>query len=176
MERTYHIIDLREIQEFMEEHWNPVERDDILGQCACGEMVTQDQTRCNACGLAIVWRGSRRWKNLFGNPEQAIRKLSLVQPWEMTSQYLADKAGIIGFNQADSEAWKKALRHIAEKDLISAIDFCYDKGDRGHGLLRHAMNIAARKTREELTKKRQRRKQVTQPDTSSPGEKYGPGA
>jgi hypothetical protein len=153
--QTYHTIDLREIREDMGEHYQAFRAGSYKGYCDCGEQVEQTALDCPVCGTRIIWLGSKVWKNLWGNPAHMISSLTIRTPSDSAGQYLFSRAGLVGFSsQTDLKDWQTATRALSQREMLETIDYCYNSGSRGHGLVRHAINTVKKRGKERRDQRR----------------------
>jgi hypothetical protein len=51
-------------------------------------------------------------------------------------------------NRTEAERWAVARRSLSEERLQEIVDACFKSGDRGRGLIRHAINWALKEAEE----------------------------
>ena len=143
-----HLIDLRVIRRELGSHYDPVEKDEYSGQCpVCEEMVSQSEDECS-CGNPIVWRGSKMWRSLYGDPDRALARLMIVVPEDKIGKRLVARAGLQGFaNKTEGKRWERAVKNIGEGDLIGIIDHAA-KTSAGRGMISFVLNMTDKRIRE----------------------------
>lgn len=127
---VFHEIDLRKIRQDLGDHYQASDRDVYEGLCQCDEFVTQavsDETRdgvplCPYCDIRIVWHGSRLWKQLYGSPADAAKRLAIYDPEDSLGLWLMDLALARGFaNKGELADWKHSLKYIDETRFKKAV-------------------------------------------------------
>jgi len=146
------VVDLLDIRESLGAHWNARERDSYEGQCAqCREAVSQSQNRCEYCGTVTIWRHSRVWKQLFGDPG-GVEKQLLSAPREPLGKWLCAKAGVKRFpNPHALRRWRSALANLDEHAIRGFVDYCEASLKRRNlnmrGLISFVLNTTDQKIR-----------------------------
>jgi len=150
-DRSFAIIDLADIREQLGSHFDRHKQDEYTGVCpVCSEDVPQDVDECPICGVRIVWRNSRVWKQLYGPPEAAIRRLSIVEPEDEASAELCRLAGVPGFaNRSEAKRWARAARKLGQRRMLSIARSAAEKRHRGRAVIAYALNLADKIAREE---------------------------
>ena len=157
----YHQIDLSEIKASLDSHYNRLDEPGYKGYCTpeCGEKVTQEMNECPVCRVKIVWLNSKVWKAKWGKPQDAIRRMSAVEPdpHDEAGQLLMQYARLDGFaNQSEKDRWDAASRRLTPNRIIGLVKWCKDakkqKNQRrtsGRGLIGHALALIEKVAREE---------------------------
>jgi len=156
---SYHLIDLRQIAIDLGEHYNHVLRDEYPGTCLCNEEVSQQDDQCPICNVPIVWRSSRVWRSQYGDPEKAIKRLSVTVPTDPIGKRICARAKEAGFaNRGEYRRLRKAVKRIGEKQANECIDLCIRKkpAASGRGLIAYILNALDKRAREnEIIKERE---------------------
>ena len=145
MSKEYVVFDLREIaRELGDAQFNMIPPSEHIAWCDCGSAVPQDVEFCPGCGVSVVWRGSRTWKNKFEHPNDRVKKF-LYSPEDEAGQYLMRRAGEQSFrNRKEMGRWNEITDVLGPDELREIIDYCAGK-TRGRGLIKYALNAAAKK-------------------------------
>ena len=147
--RQFTIIDLTDIRDLLGDHYRHNQKDTYTGTCDCGEQVGQDVDACQFCGRSIVWRRSRLWKQLYGNPEDAIRRLSTIPPVDEAGKHLCQAAGVTGFaDVGEARRWSRSVKKVGQKRALGAVNYVSKKHKQGRGMIAHALNIVEKAARE----------------------------
>lgn len=177
----YHPIDLAEIKLSLGEHYNKLDEPDYQGYCTleCGEKVYQTMDECPVCRIKIVWLNSKVWKAKWGKPQDAIRRMSAIEPDQGDSggQLLMEYARLDGFaNQSEKDRWDAACRRLTPARVEGLVKWCKDakkqKNQRrtsGRGLIGHALALVEKVAREEKPKKKTVHKPAAVPDKDNDG-------
>jgi hypothetical protein len=147
------VLDLADVKEALGDHYNHTARDFYTGYCDCGEEIGQEYDRCPFCRRSVVWRGSRLWRSMYGKPEDAIRRLSVIPPTDAAGEYLCRLVGVAGFaNQGEAKRWARAVKKIGQPRAVDAARYIEShwKGRRaGRGTISHALNLVEKIAREQ---------------------------
>lgn len=144
MNERYVILDLADVKENLGAHWNPSAQDEYMASCpVCDEFLPQTIDECPYCGVPVVWRHSKTWKRLFGNPATVEKLLSVYPPdsddeigWE-----LMRASGSTGFaNLTEKKRWDTGRRYLTPGHLRNIINYCARKTHK-RGILTFALNI-----------------------------------
>lgn len=138
------VLDLADVKENLGSHWNRKERDEYMAACTvCNEFLPQNIDECPYCGIPIIWRSSKLWKSLFGNPAMVERLLSVYppDPDDSIGQELMRASGATGFaNLTEKGRWDKGRRYLTPAHLRNIIGYCKRKTHK-RGILVFALNI-----------------------------------
>jgi hypothetical protein len=147
---TYVTLNLQDIQEALGEHWNPAMRNEYESVCdVCGEAVSQRVRECPICNTAVVWYGSKIWKQLYGSPDAYARLLSIVAPEEPAGAELCRLAGLPGFaNQTEADRWRRAAKKLGENRAAGIARHAAEQRGQGRAAIAYAINLAEKITRE----------------------------
>ena len=158
----YVVLDFREVQERLGEHYSAAMRDEYPGVCPeCQEQVPQTVNECPVCSTPVVWRNSKVWKAMYGSPDAAIRLLSVVEPEDVAGVELCRLAGVAGFaNQTEAQRWGRAARKLGDNRMLGIARHAADKKGMGRAGIAYALNLAEKIAREEA---RPKPKEVPQP-------------
>ena len=155
MSSNYVLIDLAVVVEALGDHYRATERDAYTAPCPeCGEQVSQEANRCPCCQAPVVWLNSKRWKALYGRPQDAIKRLEVVEPATESGRKLCRVAGQPGFgNRSEAERWASAASAIGEARASGIVDYAVrvmHKRPRwnGRGLIVLALNVIEKAARE----------------------------
>lgn len=145
MGKKYVVFDLRDIARELGAHFNQVLESEHYAWCDCGERVGQTDATCPGCGLPVVWRNSRTWKELYGSPTAAVRRLRSIMPTDEAGKYLMRRAREPGFKSAvEAEEWAALTSVLSTHQLTEVVDYCAQK-TRGRGLIKYVLNAAKKK-------------------------------
>ena len=150
---TFTIIDLLDIKESLDAHWNVREKGNYEGRCAgCGEAVTQTDDMCQFCDTPVVWKHSRVWKQLYGRPSIAEQRL-LSAPTDVLGRWLCAEAGVERFpNPHALRRWRSALARLDEHAIRGIVSYCAASLVRRslgmRGLINFVLNTTDRRVRE----------------------------
>ena len=144
---NYTVFDLRKTIKDMHEHYDPSCKDEITAYCDCGTKISQDMDECFGCGAKVIWKNSTLWRDTYGSPTMAIRRLRAVKPTDKAGKYLMKRAKEHGFRDgSEREEWEESLTVLGESKMIEIVNGCAKKTS-GRGLIKYAIN-AARKAAE----------------------------
>ena len=160
----YHPIDLAAIKLSLGEHYNKLDEPEYKGYCTleCGEKVDQTMDECPVCRIKIVWLNSKIWKDKWGKPQDAIRRMSAIEPdpTDEAGQLLMAAARLDGFaNQSERDRWDAAARRLTPERMKGLVKFVRDvkpkpgrRRNTGRGLIGHALRLVEKVAREEAPK------------------------
>lgn len=155
MTKKYITFDLREIARELGVHYGQVPESEHFDWCPeCGEKVKQTDCACTGCGMPVVWKNSRTWKQEHGSPTVAIRRHRAIMPEDGAGKYLMKVAKLPGFkDRMEASRWEELVGVMSQSKLIETVRFCARK-TRGRGLVKYALN-AAEKAAEKLPSARE---------------------
>lgn len=148
---SYYVFDLRDLLEDLQDHVRSTLVDTYCAVCpGCGEPIPQTADRCDVCDKPVVWKNSKVWKSLYGNPNDAIRRLQIVPPENAAAKHLCDLARVEGFlNLGEANRFYKAHDKLGSRETVRLVNLAYERlGKRGRALMRYALNLLARAARE----------------------------
>lgn len=152
----YVILDLADVKEALGSHWNPAARDEYVAACpVCDEFLPQTIDECPYCGVPVVWRNSKIWRRMYGNPATVEKMLSVYppDPDDVVGLELMRVSGTTGFaNLSELARWNKGRRYLTPAHLRSIIAYCARKTHR-RGVLVFALNIIDKDVRSRRTAK-----------------------
>lgn len=163
MDERYIILDLADVKDAMGSHWNRSMRDEYTATCECMEQVGQNVDECPFCSRPVVWRNSKLWRRLYGNPATAERLLSVYppDPDDVVGQELMRTAGAIGFaNMTEKKRWDKCRRYLDTDYLRNIIGYCERKTTNPganrrprsrRGIVVFSLNVAEKAVRDRKT-------------------------
>ena len=159
-------LDLNYVKETLGGHYNRSLRDEYTGVCeVCQEDVPQTVNECPVCGTAVVWYNSPVWKSLFGSPDAFVRLLNVVEPEDGAGLELCRRASVSGFaNQTEAQRWKRAYNKLGHSRMMGIVEYVTKKGNRGRGVIAHALNTAEKIAREQKITKPQEGPKATVPE------------
>lgn len=68
------VFDLEEMSFYLED----LRPEQVTAQCPdCGATICQHYNQCPECARPVVWVGSKTWKQYYGKPQEALKKLDL---------------------------------------------------------------------------------------------------
>jgi hypothetical protein len=140
----FYKFDLKEITKDLGDHYDPTTRDEITAWCpGCGEQILQDAGICFVCEKPVVWLNSSVWRDLFGSPTDAIRRLTVVPPSSTAGVELCRLAGVDGFrNQAEADRFSAAEEILGLQETERLVNVARRKlNKRGRGLMAYAINL-----------------------------------
>lgn len=150
----YAILDLTDVRDNLGAHWNPAMRDGYVAACpVCLEFLPQTVDECPYCGVPIIWRHSKLWKNLFGNPATVEKLLSVYppDPDDSIGQELMRASGATGFaNLTEKKRWDRGRRYLTASHLRNIISYCARKTHK-RGVLKFTLNIVDKDVRSRRT-------------------------
>lgn len=155
------ILDLADVTDAMGAHWNSLHRDEYTTACpVCYEQVGQDVNECPYCNTPIIWRHSKLWRRMYGNPSATERLLSIYppDPDDVVGQELMRVSRTTGFaNLTEKARWDKCRRHLDTDYLRNIIGYCERKttnpgADRcprsRRGIVVFSLNVAEKAVRD----------------------------
>ena len=144
----YVVFDVNKLSKALGEY--APDKDDIEGKCECGEMVNQEVDKCPYCGRQVVWKLSKVWRDLYGNPEVLLRKLRLIPGQTELANEMLSRVGLSGFaTKSEASDWYTGENKLGEARIKSIINYVVtEKRESGQQALSHILNTVRRATRE----------------------------
>jgi hypothetical protein len=131
----------RDVKEWLGSHFMPSQASTYTAQCPeCDTEIQQDVDLCPGCCKPVVWHNSRTWKDIFGSPNTALKRLRKLVPSDEAGLLLMEKAGASGFaTTSDSRRWNRLVTNVRQHALIAVVNRCA-AGARGYGIVSYALN------------------------------------
>ncbi len=152
----YTVVDLMKIKDELGEHWNPREKDLYTGRCSeCNEAIAQFEDRCAICDTPVVWRGSKHWRQMYGQPSPA-ENLLLRTPSDLAGIDLVAAAGVKAFPTPSALVrWEHIIETMSQLKLQSIVSRCHNslRGKKNglRGLIPYVLNSCEKFIREHDT-------------------------
>lgn len=139
----YLVYDLREIARGLGAHYSQMAEEDHFVWCdECGARIDQSMAECPGCGVKVVWKNSRKWRDIHGSPTARIRKYRAVMPEDEAGKYLMKRARQPGFKSlSEAGEWEELVNVLDQEELLEIVENCARK-TRGRGLIKYALNAA----------------------------------
>ena len=142
-------INLRGLLDWLGDHAQ--DKDTIEGSCVCGAAVGQDINKCPLCGAHVIWRGSQKWKRLYGSPDKALDiAMSTPDESDELAGYMFRRGKLPGKFSTPQQLtrWLKIREGLLSLTIQGVIDsFDVSNYKKRRGLVPYVLNACEYKLR-----------------------------